>query len=131
MLEEILHSLIRVLVTILETAGIFIIVAGAIRSFWAYLKSHFHSDIHDAKLAFAQTLAFALEFKLAAEILKTVIAKDLEELYIIGLVIILRAILTFVIHYEIKFDTEHIHMEKRLMEEQERIMEEEASPQHK
>ena len=131
MLEELVHSSIRILVTILEAAGVFIIVTGSVRSFWAYVKSHFHSDIHDAKLAFAQTLAFALEFKLAAEILKTVIAKDLGELFIIGLVIILRAILTCVIHYEIKFDTEHINMEKRLLEEQERIMEEEAATKHK
>lgn len=125
MLEEFIHSAIQIFITVLEAAGIFIILAGAARSFWAYIKSHFHSDVHDAKLAFAQTLAFALEFKLAAEILKTVVAKDLEELFIIGLVIILRAILTFVIHYEIKFDTEHIQLEKKLLEEQERIMKEE------
>ena len=124
-LELILHYSIELLVMVLEGAGVFVVMAGAVRSFWTYLRSHFHTDVHDAKLALAQTLAFALEFKLAAEILKMTIAQTMEQMVLVVIVIILHAILTFVIHYEIKFDTEHISLEKKLIQEQERIIKEE------
>jgi len=41
---------------------------------------------------------------LAAEILKTVIVRNFDEMYILAAIILLRAILTFVIHWEIKSD---------------------------
>ena len=43
-----------------------------------------------------------LEFKMAAEILKTVLVQSMEELYMLGAVILLRALLSLLIHYEIK-----------------------------
>ena len=45
-----------------------------------------------------------LDFKLAAEILKTVIIKNMDELIIIGAVFILRIIMTFVLEREMKFE---------------------------
>lgn len=51
-------------------------------------------------------LAFALEFKLGGEILRTVITKNMNELYMLGAVILLRSFLTLVIHYEIKFESD-------------------------
>ena len=49
----------------------------------------------------AETLALSLEFKMAGEILKTVVSHTIEELSILGAVIVLRALLTFLIHWEI------------------------------
>ena len=51
---------------------------------------------------FARGLAAGLEFKMAAEILKTVIVQDMSELLILGAVILLRAILSLLIHFEMK-----------------------------
>ena len=39
---------------------------------------------------------------MAAEILKTVIIRDIEELMVLGAVIVLRARLSFLIHFEMK-----------------------------
>ena len=39
---------------------------------------------------------------MGAEILKTVIVRSLDEMYILAAIILLRAILAFVIHWEIK-----------------------------
>ena len=39
---------------------------------------------------------------MAAEILKTVLVRDKEELIVLGAVILLRAILSFLIHFEMK-----------------------------
>jgi uncharacterized membrane protein len=44
----------------------------------------------------------ALEFKLASEIIKTAIVRDIAEIYVLGAIIIIRVILTLVIHWEIK-----------------------------
>ena len=43
-----------------------------------------------------------LEFKMAAEILRTVLIQSLDELIMLGAVILLRALLSLLIHYEIK-----------------------------
>lgn len=58
------------------------------------------------KIEFAQSLTLALEFKLGAEILKTVIVRSMDEMYILAAIIVLRAILAFVIHWEMKADLE-------------------------
>lgn len=44
----------------------------------------------------------ALEFKLGGEILRTVVVRDLKEIALVGAIILLRAALTFLIHWEIK-----------------------------
>ena len=49
-----------------------------------------------------RALALALEFKMGAEIVNTVIVRNLEELGILAIVIALRAILALLIHWEIK-----------------------------
>ena len=47
-------------------------------------------------------MATALEFKLAAEILKTVIIRNMNELIILGSITLLRGFLTLIIHWEMK-----------------------------
>ena len=54
------------------------------------------------RLNLANGLALGLEFKLGSEILRTVVVRELNELLIVGGIIILRAALTFLIHWEIK-----------------------------
>ena len=42
-----------------------------------------------------------LEFKLGSEILRTVVVRELREIVLVGAIILLRAALTFLIHWEI------------------------------
>ena len=44
---------------------------------------------------------------MAAEILKTVLIRDFEELLVLGAVIILRALLSFLIHFEMNHAKEN------------------------
>ena len=67
----------------------------------------------DVKSQLASGLALSLEFKMAAEILKTVLIHDLTELTVLGAVIVLRALLSLLIHYELR------HEEKRWAKYQE------------
>lgn len=103
-LEEVLTLVIEHMIPILELMGVFIVAIGAFTSFYKYARSGFHSDNEELKLSFAETLALALEFKMGGEILKTVITHTIDEMYVLAAIIVLRAILTFVIHWEIKFD---------------------------
>lgn len=103
-LEEILVLTIDHMIPILELMGVIIVAIGAFSSFYKYVRSGFHSDNEELKLSFAETLALALEFKMGGEILKTVITRTIDEMYVLAAIIVLRAILTFVIHWEIKFD---------------------------
>jgi len=52
------------------------------------------------KLQFALSVALALEFMLANEIIKTVTIRNMYELYILGAIIVLRVIMTFVIQWQ-------------------------------
>ena len=61
----------------------------------------FSEGFPDIRLDLARSLALGLEFKLGGEILRTVIARDLTELLLVGAIIVLRGALSFLIHWEI------------------------------
>lgn len=103
-LEEILVVIINHMIPILELMGVFMVAVGAFSGFYKYIRSGCKSDNQALKLSFAETLALALEFKMGGEILKTVITRTIDEMYVLAAIIVLRALLTFVIHWEIKFD---------------------------
>lgn len=56
-------------------------------------------------------IALALEFKLGGEVLRTVIVREQAELIILGAIILLRGALTFLIHWEIKVEESHEHID--------------------
>ena len=58
--------------------------------------------VSGTKLALAKGLAMGLEFKLGSEILRTVILRSWQEIGIVAGIIVLRAALTFLIHWEIR-----------------------------
>ena len=101
-IEIFLERVIPYITGSLETVGVFIIVLASIKTFYQFVKGGFNFDDEEIKMELAKALALSLEFKLAAEILKTVIVRTLDEFIILSAVVILRVILTFVIHWEIK-----------------------------
>lgn len=99
---ELLDIVLPFIITILEIMGTIIIIIAALKSFLDYCKNFSNPKYEEIKLNLAKALALALEFKLGAEILKTVLIRSMEEIYILAAIILLRTILTFVIHWEIK-----------------------------
>lgn len=93
----ILINIVDIIIIILEAMGIIVIVAAGFRSFYGYLKRE-----TDIRLRFAQAMATGLEFKLAGEILRTVIVRDMTEIAIVASIILLRAFMAILIHWEIK-----------------------------
>ncbi len=104
MFENILESVLPIIIGILETMGIFIITLGAFRAFYHYVKTLIFKNHYPIKHQFANSMATGLEFKLAAEILKTVLIQSLHELVILGSIFLLRVLMTVVIEWEMKED---------------------------
>ena len=69
-----------------------------------------------ARLSLAEGIALALEFKLGAELLRTLTVRDWKEILILGAVILLRAAMTFLIQWEIRLEKQN-EREARLDEE--------------
>ena len=66
---------------------------------------------YNIKISLGNSLALGLEFKMGAEIIKTVIVRSLDELLILAFIIILRAILAVLIHWEIKTEKKMVASE--------------------
>lgn len=109
MLENLIELITPIAIHSLEIMGIIIIIIGAIKAFYKFTLNIITKNNYPIKVEFAQSLTLALEFKLGAEILKTVIVRSLDEMYILAAIIILRAVLAFVIHWEMKADTKNIN----------------------
>lgn len=106
MFEEILEKLLPIPINILEVMGIIVIVVGAVKSFYHYLLILFKKEKYPIKSEFANTMAMGLEFKLAAEILKTVLIRSIHEILILGSITLLRGFMTFIINWELKSERE-------------------------
>lgn len=101
-IQNFLESLIPYISSTLELIGVIIIVIGAIRALINVVKSRFNFDDHIFGVRFAKAMSLSLEFKLAAEIIKTVVIRDLDEFMILAAVATLRVVITLVLHWELK-----------------------------
>lgn len=101
LLSQFVSEFSPVVVHILEIIGILIIVYGSIRSLWIFFREGLDLGNTLVKITLGEALALSLEFKLGAEIIKTVIIRDINELIILAFVVILRIALTLLIHWEV------------------------------
>ena len=99
MLEEFIALILPPIISVCELMGIFVVTVSAIRAFWHYCRGLAAHSSQDVKFELANGLATSLEFKMAAEILKTVLVRDLNELVVLGAVVLLRALLSLLIHF--------------------------------
>ena len=98
--QIVLHFIAEFVVHSLELVGICIIIFGSIRTLvQIFSKNKKHINI---AIELGRALSLALEFKMGAEIVNTVIIRNLEELAILAIVIALRAVLAMLIHWEIR-----------------------------
>lgn len=107
MLEEILEIILPEVVSLFELFGVLVIIIGAFKSVYHYIRALTANNRSYFRLEFANALALGLEFKMAAEIINTVLIRDINEILILGSIILLRALLTLLIHWEIKTEQQH------------------------
>lgn len=96
-LELFLNSFVNLAMLLFEYIGVAVITYAGIQGMVNYVRKD-----PATRLKLAQGLAMGLEFKLGSEILRTVIVRSLDEIYIVAGIIVLRAVLTLLIHWEIK-----------------------------
>jgi len=96
-IESIFQVAVQYGILILECIGVCVLIFTAVKCLYMWIKKSGH-----AQLELAKGIALALEFKLGGEVLRTVIVRDKEELLVLGAIVIIRAALTFLIHWEIK-----------------------------
>lgn len=100
--EQFLERIIPYITGILELIGVAIITIAAVRGVFKFFKNGFNFKDDEVAITFAKAMALSLEFKLAAEIVKTVVIRNLDEFIILASVAILRVVLSFVLHWELK-----------------------------
>lgn len=107
-LEGFIENFATITVAFLETLGIIVILFGSLKSIIHFLYAFFKHKRYNIKISFGNALALGLEFKMGAEIIKTVIVRSLDELWILSIIIILRALLAVLIHWEISAERKEL-----------------------
>jgi uncharacterized membrane protein len=96
-LAEIEMHIVSLAIFICDMTGVGILLLTVIKS----AINYFHQGTH-VRLMLAQGISLALGFKLGGEVLRTVTVRDFNEFAILGAIILLRAAITLLIHWEIK-----------------------------
>lgn len=107
-IEELLEKTIPYITGVLELIGVIIILIAAIRGVVKLFKNKFDFNDDEVAIGFAKAMSLSLEYKLAAEIIKTVLIRTLDEFVILAAVAILRVVITVVLHWELKSGTKSI-----------------------
>ncbi len=96
-LNMLLDHVVEYAILLFEFIGVAILVLSGIKGAVQSIRKN-----PLTRLNLAKGMAMGLEFKLGSEILRTVVVRELSEILIVGSIIVLRAALTFLIHWEIK-----------------------------
>ena len=113
-LEEGLNEVLQVAVLVFDYIGVAVVLFTGITGLINYIRRD-----PLTRLKLAKGFAMGLEFKLGSEILRTVVVRDFLEIALVGSIIILRAGLTFLIHWEIKHEELHqLHVDKHVERKQ-------------
>ncbi|NCB31608.1 MAG: DUF1622 domain-containing protein [Clostridia bacterium] len=110
--EHIFDTIVRSCILLIELAGIIIIVISMVRGFIGYLRRQ-----DSTRIQLAQGIMLGLEFKIGSEVLRSVIVSGWNELGTLAAVILLRSLLTLLLHWEIgveeKRQQEQLEMRER------------------
>ncbi len=127
MLDQVEHVMLQIskwIALVLECMVVFTLFATGVNAFWRYFRHKTR-----VRMFFAKGMSTALSFKLASEIVRTVVVRDIQELIFVGVIIVLNAGLSFLIHWDIKAEEEVEMREKQDAIEEERIARQAAATQ--
>lgn len=101
-LLSVFEMLVGYVVLLLELAGVGLVLYAAGRALW-----HLCHRERRVRLALAEGIALSLEFKLGAELLRTLTVHEWDDLLILGALLAVRAAMTFLIWWEIRLEKKH------------------------
>jgi uncharacterized membrane protein len=103
-------EILRNISLVIGSAGVVIIVWGAILAFLSFLQLEYYhiKGNHIVKKReflrhhFGSYILIGLEFMIAADIIFTIIHPDLQRLLTLGIIVVIRTIISFFLNYELK-----------------------------
>ena len=107
-LETVLHCVVQVCIVLMELFGVIVLVRTSVSCIWRWITKkggHIALDL-------ARGIALALEFKLGGEVLRTVVVRSWKEIGVLGSIILLRGLITLLIHWEIKNERRELAAEQ-------------------
>jgi uncharacterized membrane protein len=78
MLHHFIQTVLPEIISLFELLGILVILVGGCKTIYNYIWSFFKKQSYNPRLQLGNPLALGLEFKMGAEILKTVLINDLN-----------------------------------------------------
>lgn len=105
-----LRTFLNLLATIISVTSLFIVTYGALIGFISFIRNELKrfsgnyspTNIRKLRAIFGTYLLLGLEFLIASDILKTVLEPTLNELAILGGIVVLKTILSVFLNKEIK-----------------------------
>ena len=110
LIEHNFENVVRFCILLIELAGIAVIVISMVRGFIGFIRKDEHT-----RISLAQGIMLGLEFKIGSEVLRSVIVTTWNELGTLAAIILLRSLLTLLLHWEIGVE------EKREKEQAEKL----------
>ncbi len=100
------EAVVECSVLILEVIGVMVLLIGALRAAHAYAVQHKRR----MQLDFASAMSVGLQFLLCGEIISTLVARDWKNILVIGVIMVIRAAVGFLLHWEsghLRHEIEH------------------------
>lgn len=103
---SVMEYLLNIAVLAIEAIGaaliVISVVLGMVEVAWATVRHRMQDAVTAARFRLAQRMVLALEFLIAADILKTITTPTLEGMALLGAIIAIRTILSLSIAYELR-----------------------------
>ena len=96
-IEHIFETVVHFCILLIELAGTIVIVWSMFRGFIGFAKKD-----EDTRIQLAKGIMLGLEFKIGSEVLRSVIVSSWNELGTLAAIILLRSLLTLLLHWEIE-----------------------------
>jgi uncharacterized membrane protein len=102
-MQDLLFTFVSYLVILAEFFGAMVVLFGILRAIWGYIRAIVRPEALDSgplRHGLGQSLVFAIEFLVAADILRTAMAPTWEDLLKLGALILLRTVLNYLLELE-------------------------------
>jgi uncharacterized membrane protein len=105
--EHLLHLVIEWAIIGFEFVGVLVLIWAGVKNLVRYIKKDIRSSMKLGK-----GIAMGLEFMMIGEILRTITTHDISEIIGVAAIVVIRVVLTILIHWEIKEEEKEIEHEE-------------------
>ena len=95
-IEKFFHVIVRYGIMLMEIIGVIVLLYSAACALIRLLRK----EKENVSLRLAKGIALALEFLLCGEIMHTLVVRDMQELILVGAIVLMRIARTLLIHWE-------------------------------